>query len=195
MVSFISADTFGVGLMLLSWFFISWFYHVLFEYGKKGATPGKRAMKLRVVQPSGASITFGQAVIRNFMRFADAFPSIMIPGGGMVIPSYGFALTACLLTKRFQRLGDLAANTLVVYDRPYMPPGVPRETKLKALRPSVSLSKEEESALINFDDRAGTWSQERRVELTDYLVSLTGATGATGMNKVASMAQWLRENR
>ena len=95
------------GLMLLSWFLLDWLYPVVFEAGKRGATPGKRAMGLRVVQSTGSPITLGQAVVRNFLRFIDSMPLF----------TYGFGLTSCLASKRFQRLGDLAAGTVVIYDR------------------------------------------------------------------------------
>ena len=45
------------GLMLLAWFLMDWLYPVVFEAGKRGATPGKRLLGLRVVQASGSPIT------------------------------------------------------------------------------------------------------------------------------------------
>ena len=100
------------GVMLLAWFLMDWLYPVVFEAGKRGATPGKRVMGLRVVQTTGSPITFGQAMVRNFLRFIDGMPFF----------TYCFGLTSCLATKRFQRLGDLAAGTVVIYDRiPPMP--------------------------------------------------------------------------
>ncbi len=184
----------GFGFMLISWFLVSWFYHVYFEYGKKSATPGKRFMKLRVVQASGSPITFGQAIIRNFLRFADALPALAEAGtGGMT--SYGIGLAACFLTTRFQRLGDLAANTLVVYNDAFIPISVTKSSQIEGKSPSVLLLRDEESAVLSFDDRAATWSQERRVELTDQLANLTGKTGNDGVIAVAKMAQWLRDNR
>ena len=62
------------GFILLSWFLMDWLYPVVFEAGKRGATPGKRALGLRVVQSTGSPITLGQAVVRNFLRFIDSMP-------------------------------------------------------------------------------------------------------------------------
>jgi len=56
------------GLSMLLMFFLMFFYYILFEAGKRGATPGKRAMGLRVVDISGAPISFGQSFIRNMLR-------------------------------------------------------------------------------------------------------------------------------
>ena len=103
--------TVAQGLSMLLLFFIMFFYYIIFEAGKKGASPGKRAMGLRVVDTSGAPITWGQAFIRNMLRFAD----------GMPLFSYGFGLLTTLMTKRFQRLGDLLANTAVSYTHLTLP--------------------------------------------------------------------------
>src|SRR6478609_10534155 len=54
-------DHIAGGVMLLAWFLMDWLYPVVFEAGKRGATPGKRALGLRVVQATGSPITLGQA--------------------------------------------------------------------------------------------------------------------------------------
>src|SRR6218665_196610 len=97
----------AIGLSMLAWFLLDWFYPVFFEAGKRGATPGKRIAGLRVVQATGSPITLGQAVVRNFLRFIDGMPFF----------TYGIGLGSCLASRRFQRLGDLAAGTVVVYTK------------------------------------------------------------------------------
>ena len=94
------------GVLMLAWFLMEWFYPVIFEAGKRGATPGKRILGLRVVQASGSPISLGQAELMNFLRWID----------GMPIFTYGFGMVSCLATRRFQRLGDLAAGTVVIYE-------------------------------------------------------------------------------
>lgn len=173
----------ATGLNMLMMFLLVFFYYVLFEAGKRGASPGKRVMGLRVVDTSGAPISFGQSFIRNMLRFAD----------GMPVPTYGFGLLSTLVTQRFQRLGDLLANTVVVYDRlPQMhlaslPPA------LESRPPGVPLSREEQAALLAFRERGGMWSEARRVELADHAQELTGATGESGMTRLLGMAHWLGE--
>ncbi|MFD0895677.1 RDD family protein [Luteolibacter ambystomatis] len=181
------------GLWLLMWFLLSWWYPVIFEAGKRGATPGKRAMGLRVVQTSGAPITVGQAIIRNFLRFADGMPAPlpMIPQ----FVTYGFGLASCLATKRFQRLGDLAAGTVVVYDRIPVEPIISAPPPMSSVRPPVLLSADEVRALTVFRERAGLWSEARRVEIADHAAGLSGSKGPVGVARLMSMAHWLQEKR
>jgi uncharacterized RDD family membrane protein YckC len=177
----------GQGLILLGSFLVTWWYPVIFEAGKRGATPGKRAMGLRVVQTTGVPINFGQAVVRNFLRFVDLQPL----GTGLV------GMASCLASRRFQRLGDLAAGTVVVYERratPLRPPSVP--VRSHALRPPVALRPEEARALIAFRERARDWSEARRRELAGHLAPLTGEKATKeGVAKAMAMAQWLQEGR
>lgn len=80
-------------------------YDVLFEVLAGGRTPGKRWNGLRVVRGSGAPVDVRSSAIRNLIRVLEfAF-------------SYLPAIVSILATKRNQRLGDLAADTVVVRDR------------------------------------------------------------------------------
>ena len=174
------------GLVLLTWFVLDWFYPIFFEAGKHGATPGKRLAGLRVVQLSGTPITFGQAVVRNFMRFIDGLPMF----------NYIIGLASCFSTRRFQRLGDLAAGTVVVYHRlPPQPSATKPPPPIQPMPPPVGLSGEEARALSAFRDRAGLWSEARRHEIADQAQPLSGATGAEGASRLMAMAHWLREKR
>jgi uncharacterized RDD family membrane protein YckC len=178
-------DKVARGLMLLAWFLMDWLYPVVFEAGKRGATPGKRALGLRVVQASGSPITFGQAVVRNFLRFIDSMPFF----------TYAFGLTSCLASKRFQRLGDLAAGTVVIYDRIPASPVIAAPPPLSPLPLPVGLTADEIRALALFRERAGLWSEGRRAEIADQASVLTGATGAAGVSRLMAMAHWLEEKR
>ena len=173
------------GVMLLAWFLMDWLYPVFFEAGKRGATPGKRAMGLRVVQATGSPITLGQAVVRNFLRFIDGMPFF----------TYCFGLTSCLATKRFQRLGDLAAGTVVIYDRIPAPPMVASPPPIVAVPLPVGLTVDETRALGLFRERAGLWSDGRRAEIANQATALSGATGAEGVNRLMAMAHWVQEKR
>lgn len=171
------------GLSMLLMFFLMFFYYIMFEAGPRGASPGKRAMGLRVVDASGAPVSYGQAFMRNMLRFAD----------GMPLFSYGFGLLTTLLTKRFQRLGDLLANTVVVYDRLPKPDHVALPPVLESRAPAVPLSREEQAAVMAFRERGGMWSEARRIELADHLKPLTGASGQVGMTRLIGMGHWLGE--
>ena len=173
------------GLMLLAWFLMDWLYPVFFESGKRGATPGKRAVGLRVVQATGSPITLGQAVIRNFLRFIDGMPFF----------TYGFGITSCLATKRFQRLGDLAAGTVVIYARIPAMPVIAAPPPIVAVPLPVGLTADETRALALFRDRAGLWSEGRRIEIADQASVLSGTTGPAGVSRLMAMAHWVQEKR
>ncbi|BCX49259.1 RDD domain-containing protein [Haloferula helveola] len=181
------------GLISLLWFFVWWWYPVFFEAGKWGATPGKKILGLRVVQTSGGPITMGQSILRNFLRYADGMPFLGM--GIMGVPTFGFALATCVATRRFQRLGDLAAGTVVIYDKTPPEPVVPSPPPIEAATPAVALRPEEVLALSAFRDRAGLWSEGRREEIADHASELSGSDGPAGVSRIMAMAHWLQERR
>lgn len=82
-------------------------YHVLFETLASGRSPGKRAAGLRVVRAGGLPVRFRESAVRNIIRLIDLLPPV----------TYGLGAGVILATRRNQRLGDLAAGTLVVRER------------------------------------------------------------------------------
>lgn len=190
LVSYIIGKEVAEGLVLLVMFLLVFLYYVIFEAGKRGASPGKRALGLRVVDTSGAPISWGQSFVRNILRLADGMPSLFI-----LIPSYGFGLLSTLVTRRFQRLGDLLANTVVVYDRLPQMHTVALPPALDARPPGLPLDREERAALMAFRERGGMWSEARRIELSDHAAELTGAEGQVGMTRLLGMAHWLSEKK
>jgi len=90
-------------LMVLSYFVISIGYGILLEWIWRGQTMGKRVLRLRVVDAEGLRLQINQVVIRNLLRFVDMLPAFYLVGG-----------VVSLLNRRYQRLGDIAANTVVV---------------------------------------------------------------------------------
>ncbi len=175
----------GQGLMLLAWFLMDWFYPVLFEAGRAGATPGKRWIGLRVVQLNGSPITLGQAIIRNFLRAIDGQP----------MPFSLFGLASCIATKRFQRLGDLAAGTVVVYSKVPKPQKIAAPPPIQPLPLPLSLTASEMKALVMFRERAGLWSDARRAEIADQVSEISGEKGASGVSRLLAMAHWIQEKR
>jgi uncharacterized RDD family membrane protein YckC len=87
-------------------FALNWGYFTLFEAFWNGRTPGKRAAKIRVIQQSGRPIGVFEAMARNLIRYIDQIPFF-----------YGVGVIAVFATRQHQRLGDLAAGTVVVRDR------------------------------------------------------------------------------
>jgi uncharacterized RDD family membrane protein YckC len=86
-------------------------YHPILELAMRGRTPGKRLAGMRLVTRSGATPGYGALLLRNLFRLIDSLPAF-----------YGVGLTATLLTRDHVRIGDLAAGTVLVYDRPYAAP-------------------------------------------------------------------------
>ena len=87
-------------------FLLFWGYFTLFEAFWDGRTPGKRIAKIRVIQRSGRGIGLFESMTRNLLRIVDQFPGI-----------YAVGVVCIFLTRDHQRLGDLAAGTLVIHDR------------------------------------------------------------------------------
>lgn len=203
-------DQLGVGvregMMRLAAFFMEWFYFTAFEASRWGATPGKRIMGLRVVQKSGAAVTLPQAVMRNLLRAADALPVLFLPLGIIMLPVmiYGMGFVSCLFTKRFQRLGDIVAGTVVAYVDPEHTPVRARPLKgqpvaeapaITPLAPACPVTREEQEAIVNFSERLNDWSTARQAELAAHAEPLTHATGDRGIQKLLAMAQWIRTSR
>jgi uncharacterized RDD family membrane protein YckC len=95
---------FASGLSFVAFFVIQFGYGVVFEWGWRGQTVGKRLLRLRVMDADGLRLQFHQILMRNLVRFADLLPGCYLVGG-----------LACLFTRKAQRLGDLAAGTVVVH--------------------------------------------------------------------------------
>ena len=67
---------FRILILLLVLFVTYWGYFMLFEVLRRGQTPGKKWMGLRVVRTSGAPVGWGAAFLRNLIRLADMMPLI-----------------------------------------------------------------------------------------------------------------------
>lgn len=85
---------------------IYFLYHPLLEVLMRGRTPGKRIAGMRIIARDGRTPSPGALLIRNVFRLIDSFPAL-----------YGIGLITTLLTREHVRIGDLAAGTLLVYER------------------------------------------------------------------------------
>lgn len=142
----------GTGMMLISVFLLEWFYPTLFEALRHGQTPGKKFMDIAVVHTNGTPLSFNGSLIRNLLRTADAFPLFYL---------LGFVST--LLSPRFQRLGDMAANSVVIHIEN-------SATTVKAdagnaTPPDWPLRREDQLALMAFQERQKQFSEPRQQEL------------------------------
>ena len=100
----LNADVAGM-IGVVAYFGLQQGYSILMEWRWRGQSLGKRLLRLRVVDERGLRLTFSQVALRNLLRFVDALPFAYLVGG-----------VAAVVTARGQRLGDLAAGTLVVWE-------------------------------------------------------------------------------
>ena len=169
-------------LALVLFFFQSWFYGTLFETYFNGRTPGKWSCGLRVIGVDGHPITGMQALLRNLLRDIDLMPAAFLGGLDAENPLLSIpimtgmvGLTTMMLSRRMQRLGDLAAGTMVVIDeRNWTLPAVRvDDVRIPALasyipadfRTTATMAK----ALANYAERRNFLSPGRRREIAKHL--------------------------
>jgi uncharacterized RDD family membrane protein YckC len=95
--------TWLVAACILLGFMVDWCYFIGFESGWRGQTPGKRRMGLRVLRAGGFPVDRRAIIIRNFMRAVDFLPGF-----------YSAGVVSIFASSQNQRLGDMAAGTVVV---------------------------------------------------------------------------------
>ncbi|HEX4327871.1 MAG TPA: RDD family protein [Burkholderiales bacterium] len=155
----------GMGMLLIVFFLLEWFYPVAFELWWSGATPGKRAFNLMVVNDNGTPVTIGASVTRNLLRAVDFLPGL-----------WAFGLISMLFNRDFKRLGDLAAGTVVVYrDKVRMRGALP---DVPPRAPAYPLSLAERRAVLNFAERHALLTEERADEVAAHAGPLVGQTPA-----------------
>lgn len=99
----LSADA-ARGFYIALAFFTTLGYGIALEWLWRGQTIGKRMMGLRVIDERGLKLRFEQVVLRNLLRIVDRLPLFYMVGG-----------LTCLVSSRNQRLGDIAAGTIVTF--------------------------------------------------------------------------------
>lgn len=95
---------FALAARTISYFAVTIGYSILLEWTWRGQTLGKRVLKIRVVDAEGFRLQRAQIVIRNLLRIVDLLPAFYAVGG-----------ISCAISPKYQRLGDIAANTVVIY--------------------------------------------------------------------------------
>lgn len=91
----------AIGLLVIFVWFFS--YDIAFETRASGRTIGKRLTGLRVVKTDGSPVDFRSSAIRNLLRLIDALPGAYLVG-----------IICVFVSQRNQRLGDMAAGTVVM---------------------------------------------------------------------------------
>jgi uncharacterized RDD family membrane protein YckC len=101
-IALVSPD-FARALYVIFYSVFSVGYGIFTEWNWRGQSLGKRVMRLRVVDASGLKLQLSQIIIRNLLRPVDLLPVCYLLGG-----------TVLFFSRAGQRLGDLAANTVVI---------------------------------------------------------------------------------
>jgi len=168
-------------LIFLVSFAFDWFYGLFFETYWNGQTPGKWLTKTRVISVDGRPINAYQATVRNFLRLADFAPMVsfeMMSSDAQpvyAIPTFLVSLLCMSMSPRFQRLGDLAAGTMVVVNEQSW---VPTNIKLEDARvaslsehipPNFRMSSTLAKAIALYAERRNRISMGRRTELASHL--------------------------
>jgi len=179
MIAVSALGNFGSAIMLLTAFLLEWLYPVLFEVLSAGATPGKRAMGLIVLNDDGTPVRWPASLTRNLLRAIDFLPFL-----------YFIGFVAMVANRDFKRLGDLAANTLVVYrDEKSAAASIP---EAGPIAPSIPLTLAEQRTLLDFSERSNRLTAERAAELAEIVAPLTtGHSGPAAVQHIVGIANHL----
>lgn len=169
MLSMVLPRGIALAIFITANFVLTWGWHVYFETRHQGRTPGKRALRLRVIDARGLPVSLYQSLVRNITRVLDFAPVF-----------YGVAAIASLSSTTRRRLGDIIADTLVIRDaqplsykgqlaaeRRYNSLRTPRVLRL--IRHRISL--EEREFLLTLCLRADRMSAEARYDLMEEVAA------------------------
>lgn len=177
--AFAGADgTLVIGFYALLGFLIFFGYPIVAEAMWEGRTIGKALIAMRVVRTDGGGIGFLASLIRNVLRLIDFLPSF-----------YGVGLVVAMVSEKGQRLGDLAADTMVVKVRS----SARRKEAGRAFRMQLpapasvpwdvsAVTTDELATLRHYAERRSSLDADQRARLADTLYG-------TVKNKVVATSQ------
>ncbi len=168
-------DAWGFSLILVTHFFVSWGYWIVSEGCFNGKTLGKYILGLRVISVDGTPITMTHSVLRNLLRAVDCQPGYF----------YQIAFWSSVTTNMFQRLGDLAAGTVVIQETKEL-----RATSLLNKAPAVKHMVElfpADFRLVDSLRRTLTYYMMRRKDLTPARCQVLAKPLADRLTEMFSM--------
>jgi len=142
-----------VAVLVLILYSVVWGYFTCFEGLRRGQTPGKRWLGIRVIRDTGHAVSFSDAAARNLLLPVDLF---------LLVGVFFIAIHP-----RAKRIGDLVAGTVVVRDHPVevrasttapgrAKTGLPDATGAAPLSGSPLLADDEFRLLREFSQRAAS---------------------------------------
>jgi uncharacterized RDD family membrane protein YckC len=138
------------GISIVFVFLVVFAYDVIFETLNNGRTIGKQVAGIRVLGESGEPIRFLASAVRNVLRFIDFLPFFYLVGSISIVT-----------TQHDQRLGDVAAGTMVARDRF---PGITDTPALITVTPEA-VATWDVSAIAPTEVQAVRHFLDRRLEL------------------------------
>jgi uncharacterized RDD family membrane protein YckC len=161
----------GDGIAMVITFVTYWGYPILCEVYCGGRTVGKRATGLMVVRDNGLPVGWRESTLRNLLLVADFLPMVYVTG-----------LVSMMLDRRFRRVGDIVAGTLVVHrDKPAVRPLAPQAVPLALPFP---LNADQQRTLTDLFERENRLPSERMAELGSIAEPLTGTTGQDSVERM-----------
>ncbi|MBU3918158.1 RDD family protein [bacterium] len=168
----------GMSILLILFFLLEWFYPVFFEVLRYGQTPGKKMLSLRVVKEDGTSVNWSSSIIRNLLRVVDFLPVAYLTG-----------ILSMVLGGRFQRLGDIASGTQVIYSNSKLEiPEIPEHTPRTF---PIPLYPEEQHSIISLAERTASLSQDRVKELANILTDILNSDNEEASQELLKVANGL----
>lgn len=150
-----------VGLVvILPALLIYFLYHPLLEILMAGRTPGKRMTGVRLVDFQGHTPGIGALLLRNVFRLIDSLPGF-----------YFLGLVTVALTGKHQRIGDLAAGLVLIYDNAGKSGSL---QQISDLTLHSRLSGDDQALLLDLLNRWNELASERRIMFAQQFLTRIG---------------------
>ena len=139
---------------------VYFFYHPILETVMHGSTPGKRMAGVRIITLEGFTPGIGSILIRNIFRLIDGLPGV-----------YTVGLLFAIFTKNHVRIGDIAAGTVLVYEK-----RTDKQSLSDVAQQSLnsSLSAENYDLLLELLERWKDLDKQQRVHLGQHFLKKIG---------------------
>jgi uncharacterized RDD family membrane protein YckC len=169
MIKTISEDTANALAILLP-FILLFGYYIIIEWFWDGRSVGKKLFRLRIIDQNGLNLSFPQVLLRNLLRVVDALPLFYVAGG-----------ICSMLSPRWQRLGDLAAGTLVIREHKTIAPDLNtiladkynsfRDFPYFAAKARSAITPDEATLIVDFLQRRNNFNDEVRIKICSQLAN------------------------
>ena len=183
-IRFLGEGSWVLAIGLIATFSIVWGYYVLFEGLRDGQTPGKRLLRLRVVQDGGFSVSFAASAVRNLVRVLDMQP----------FPTSLLGLLVTVVSRSGKRLGDMAAGTIVVREHVHHVPVHVADGDGEEAAAAV-LTETEYALLQRFMERRDALDPEHRNALATQMAERFAGRLPEGAGTMASLVRLYEQER